>query len=363
MRVESFADFDALRATEATPAAPAPATLFRSLDWFEHLARHGMADAAALYLLRIAPASAVPGGAVPPAPTFHLPLLRQGSGLASLSNYYSGIYGPINSDGSEDGGAAIWTAACRHLRASQPRPAFIRLHPLDAEGTFFRDMRVALSAAGYWVDAYFCFGNWYLPTAGRGFDDYLSARPSALRNTLKRGRHKLDRAGNWQVDLYTAPGPRLDAAIEAYESIYRSSWKPAEAHPRFIRELCQMAARKGWLRLGVLSLDGKAMASQIWLFSAGSAYIFKLSYDPAAAPYSAGTVLTAAMMEHAIERDGAVEVDYLSGDDAYKQDWMSHRRERLGLIAYDPATLRGLLGGLRHFGGRALKSLFHRAKT
>lgn len=352
MLVQSFGDFDALRAADAALAAPSRATIFQSIDWFEHLARHGMPAGVTLYLLSIAPALAVAS-----APTIHLPLLWQGHGLASLSNYYSGIYGPINED---EGSAANWAKVCSYLRSSRPRPAFIRLHPLDAEGVFFRQMRAALAAAGYWVDSYFCFGNWYLPTAEGSFAGYLAARPSALRNTLRRGRHKLDQAGNWQVAIHTAPGVQLDAAIDAYQSIYASSWKPAEAHPRFVRGLCQLAARNGWLRLGVLSLEGKAVASQIWLFSAGKACIFKLAYDPAAARYSAGTVLTAAMMEHAIERDGAEEIDYLSGDDTYKQDWMSHRRERQGLVAFDPATWRGLLAGLRHFGGRRLKSLLPR---
>lgn len=349
MLVRSFADFEALRVAHPGFAEPAHATLFQSIDWFELLARHGMEADVVPCLLSIASPSAAPADR-----RLLLPLLRQGNGLASLSNYYSGLYGPIG-DGE---GCASWRAACKHLRASRPAPAYVRLQPLDADSAFFREMRDALDAAGYWADSYFCFGNWYLPTAGRSFDGYLSERPSALRNTLRRGRKKLDRGGNWQIVVHSEPGPPLDAAVSDYETIYASSWKPAEAHPGFIRELCQLAARRGWLRLGVLSIEGKAIASQIWLFSAGKAYIFKLAYDPAAARYSAGTVLTAAMIEHAIERDAADEIDYLSGDDAYKQDWMSHRRERIGLVAFDPATLRGLWTGLRHFCGRSVKALF-----
>ena len=43
-------------------------------------------------------------------------------------------------------------------------------------------------------------------------------------------------------------------------------------------------------------------------------------------------------MQHVIDTDHVEEVDYLTGDDAYKQDWMSHRRERIGLVAFNPRT-------------------------
>lgn len=347
MHVRDFADFDTLRTAHPEFAAQPPTPeLFRSLDWFELLVRHGMPADAVPYLLSMSAAAGQP---------CCLPLLRQPHGITSLSNYYSGLFGPVG-----EGTPAAWLMACRHLRASRPRPASITLQPLDGDGAFFSEMRRALGAAGYWVDGYFCFGNWYLPTAGLNFADYFAARPSAVRNTIRRGRHKLDGAGNWQVTVHTAPGAALDAAVESYEAIYRQSWKPAEAHPNFIRALCALAARKGWLRLGVLSLEGRAIASQIWLFCGGKACIFKLAYDPEATRYSPGSVLTAAMMEHAMDRDGAHEIDYLSGDDAYKRDWMSHRRERHGLIAFDPTTWRGLLAGLRHFGARAVKTLLPR---
>ena len=62
-------------------------------------------------------------------------------------------------------------------------------------------------------------------------------------------------------------------------------------------------------------------------------------------------------------------VDYLSGDDAYKRDWMSHRRERWGILAFNLRTPRGAIAAARHVGARAVKravgvfSRLRRAKT
>ena len=63
------------------------------------------------------------------------------------------------------------------------------------------------------------------------------------------------------------------------------------------------------------------------------------------------------MLRHVIDEDRVEVVDFLQGDDPYKQDWMSHRRERWGVLAMNPRRARGLLGIARHRGGRAVKRL------
>jgi len=83
----------------------------------------------------------------------------------------------------------------------------------------------------------------------------------------------------------------------------------------------------------------------------GRADIYKLAYDEAYKALAPGTLLTAALMEEALDVDGVREIDYLIGDDPYKATWMSQRRERFGLIAYDPLTPRGLFGLIRQAAG------------
>ena len=69
---------------------------------------------------------------------------------------------------------------------------------------------------------------------------------------------------------------------------------------------------------------------------------------------SPGTVLSAFMLQHVIDTDRVSTVDFLSGDDHYKKNWMSHREERKGVAAYNPRTLRGRALQI----GRALKQRF-----
>lgn len=324
-------------------------------DWFELLAQHGSALGTKPQWLLVTDGDS---------PILGLPLIEAPGRLAGLSNFYTPLYAPILLCG--DSAAPDWpigsaparalAAAARFLRHGAPRPAVIQLQPLDTTGAFYPAMRNALATAGYVVDSYFCFGNWYLPCDGLRFADYFARRPSALQNTVHRARKKLDRAGEWKIGIHAHPGTALNAAVDAFEAIYQRSWKPSEAFPDFVRKLCFLAAQRGWLRLGVLSLNGVAIASQIWLVDQGKAAIFKLAYDPDATSYSPGSLLTTALMEHVLEHDTVDEIDYLSGDDAYKKDWMSHRRERRGLIAFDLTMPRGLFAAARHYGGKKCRA-------
>jgi CelD/BcsL family acetyltransferase involved in cellulose biosynthesis len=78
------------------------------------------------------------------------------------------------------------------------------------------------------------------------------------------------------------------------------------------------------------------------------ASIFKLAHVDGKEALSPGTVLTAELMSRVIDVDGVHTVDFISGDDGYKRDWMSERRQRMALLAFDPLTARGLVGAFRH---------------
>jgi CelD/BcsL family acetyltransferase involved in cellulose biosynthesis len=120
--------------------------------------------------------------------------------------------------------------------------------------------------------------------------------------------------------------------------------------------LIRLLAASSSLRLGIARLDGQAIAAQVWAVQGGRAAIIKLAHREDNAEYSAGTLLTALLMEHVIEVDKVSEVDYLIGDDSYKQNWMNQRRERWGLVAYNPRTSRGLILLGRELAARMIKA-------
>lgn len=340
-----FESFDELRrAAGEAVADDMGEDMFFTAAWFDNLAKNGIDTANRQQWLLV---HGEPGEVV------LWPLLWQpmsqaavyGGTLGSLANYYSSLYAPMAS-------LPPSSVACRvfaeQLRRLPYRAGVLDLHPLDADSALFGQLRRALRDAGWWVDDYFSFGNWHLEVGGRRFEDYYPVVPSRIRNTIRRGRKKLDEAGPWTLSIHAEPGDALDAAVTDFNEIYRKSWKVPEPFPNFVPGLCSVAAKHGWLRLGVVRLGNVPIAAQLWLVRQGKAQIYKLAYDESYKRFSAGSILSAEMMRYAIDIDQVVDVDYLTGDDEYKSDWMSHRRERLGLIAFDRRTFQGVLSESLH---------------
>jgi hypothetical protein len=276
-----------------------------------------------------------------------------GRKLFSLTNYYSCFFAPHLRSNSQRAAEAL-RSLTQVWAAETPRWDSIEIKPLDSGSASFAILVEQLRNSGFAVQTFFSFGNWYLPVKGRSFAEYLESLPSVLKNTLSRKRKKLEKSGRVRIEIVTG-GEQLESAIEAYTKIYLSSWKQPEPFPGFMPGLIRTCAKMGVLRLGLVHVDNEPAAAQLWIVHRKSALIYKLAYDERFADLSVGTILSSTLFQHALDVDKVEEVDYLSGDDAYKRDWMSHRRERWGILALNPRTPRGLLQIARHIGGRAVK--------
>lgn len=284
-----------------------------------------------------------------------LPLLVKkrlgGNSIESLGNYYTSIYAPLIAADLKARDLAHLLDAVK--KAYQPLHSF-RFAPMDPESSSFCTLLEALRLSGFATFRFFCFGNWYLPV-NTDWKEYLQSREGKLRNTIRRMKSKLAAQGG-VLELITN-GIHLERGLAAYQQVYASSWKKPEPYPNFVPELIRTCAANNWLRLGVAWLNGIPIAAQLWIVANGKADIYKLAYDESYKCYAPGTLLTAMLMEHAIEKDLVAEVDYLIGDDSYKKSWMSHRRERFGIMAYNPRTINGLFGLGEELLRRAFKPL------
>ena len=97
------------------------------------------------------------------------------------------------------------------------------------------------------------------------------------------------------------------------------------------------------LRLGIAEIDGQPVAAQFWTVEGGTAFIHKLAHDERFRKQSPGTLLTAAMFAHVIDVDRVDLVDFGTGDDPYKRDWMDAVRN--GLIMTEGFPTYGGLAG------------------
>jgi CelD/BcsL family acetyltransferase involved in cellulose biosynthesis len=317
-----------------------PALQFdQTLGWSELLARYASEPGESLRIICALDATDRCVGLLP------LKLgTREGSfGLRyarALANYYSSVYAPIIARDAER--EAVLRALLSGVRSLAPAVDALDLNPLPAGEHVADRIAALLQTSGWSTERYFRFGNWYLEVAGRSYTTYFGGLASQLRNTVTRKDKKLRAQAGATIGIARSP-EEAERALADYQRIYAASWKKAEPHPNFVPSLVRFLAARGWLRLGWVRLGEEAAAAQIWAVKDGVASIFKLAYDERFAQLSAGSVLTAELMKHVLDVDRVRIVDYLTGDDSYKRDWMSHRQERVGVRAYRHSSPRGAL--------------------
>jgi len=278
-----------------------------------------------------------------------LPLRRTPAGLAALANWYTFRTRPVVTPGAD--ARALLTRLAADLGRRDSRLTLAPVPDDDGEARLLAD---AFRAGGWFVDMAACDTNHVLEVGGRSFAEYLASRPGPLRTTLKRKAKKVRVSLHRDFD---------EVAWAAYEAIYALSWKPEEGSPAFLRHFAQAEGAAGRLRMAVAwaPVDGveAAVAAQFWTVEGGTAFIHKLAHTEESKPLSPGTTLSAALFEEVIDRDKVALVDFGTGDDGYKRDWMEAQRPRYRLSMLrrrDPRqwpaiarfALQRLAGALRH---------------
>lgn len=316
-----------LAALLAAPAASAP---FDRLEWWR-----GLQEECGLN-----PVIAVArDGKQRAAIAFH----RAARDLHALSNWYTFRVRPIVSPGA--GAERLLLAIANDLAGEAPRISLAGLPDEDGTASL---LERTFREAGWAVFRSVCDINHVLKVGNRTYDDYMATRPGQLRTTLKR------KAGKVEVTIESHFDP---ASWAAYAAVYAQSWKPEEGSPAFLRRFAAEEGAAGRLRLGVARCEGEPVAAQFWTVEGGTAFIHKLAHTADSKPLSPGTTLSAALFEQVIDRDRVQLVDFGTGEDPYKRDWMEEIRPRFRLDIYRPGwpgnwpaivkqTVRGLARSL-----------------
>jgi Acetyltransferase (GNAT) domain len=291
--------------------------LFDRMDWFEGLHRHAFRDKQPL-LIR----------AFEDDQELWLPLMLAARGHAvALANWYNFSWRPVFKNCADEIGrlALLRTAA----KTVQTQASRLTLAPMPDEDHMASMVAAAFQQSGWVVFREPCDSNHILGVKGRSFDAYWESRPSRLKNTVKRK----GKAGIVSIRIEREFNPE---SWRDYERIYARSWKPEEGNPDFLRQVAERESVSGALRLGLAYIDGEPVAAQFWTVENGSALIHKLAHDERHMPASPGTLLSAALFQHVIDVDRVDIVDFGTGNDGYKAEWMERVRPRYRLEMFWP---------------------------
>jgi len=170
------------------------------------------------------------------------------------------------------------------------------------------------------------------------FSDFLAKTSSKFRRQLKHKFNKLNRAGKVDFVVYEDPGPNgkflkmaMDVSRASWKHRHRTSMVSTPERREFFSELSNIAARNGWLRIWLLYLDDKPIATEFHLEYMKRTHAMRGDFDEAASSLSPGSVLEAHIIEECF-RNNLSEYDFCGLPYGYKLRWTTQLHERRNLI-------------------------------
>jgi CelD/BcsL family acetyltransferase involved in cellulose biosynthesis len=211
------------------------------------------------------------------------------------------------------GALAEWMAAERTPR--------IRLDFVPEETATADAMSRALVAAGYEVrvERLVSAPRMELPSS---FGAYVQGLGKKERHELRRKLRRLETGR--RVAFRFAEESERATVLDRFMALHRRSrGEKAEFMTgdteRFFREVADTLAARGWLRLGVLNVDGDDAAVLYGFAYEGTLALYNAAYDPNLAALSVGIACAAYAIRAAIG-EGLRGYDFLRGDEPYKYD-------------------------------------------
>ena len=319
------------QANDVAAKAAGFASPFDRAEWFDLLAAHGFAGQGRFDARGDADGT-----------TARLPLRVEKPGhMAGLTNWYSFAIRPLFEGGSDRATALF--ELFHNLRANTAR---LTLYPVRDEDR--ADIASALRDAGWWAKATPAGDRHWLDLSDLDHDSWWASRPGALRSTVQR-KAKKNIVG---IELLTAFDP---GSWAAYEQIYAASWKPEEGDPALLRAFAEMESARGTFRMGIARIEGAPVAAQFWTVEDGTAFIHKLAHVEDSLKASPGTLLSAALFRHIITADSVKRIDFGTGNDAYKRDWMNRHEALWRIEAFNPSRVAAWGPALKAFARSMLR--------
>ncbi|GGZ49613.1 GNAT family N-acetyltransferase [Streptomyces subrutilus] len=159
------------------------------------------------------------------------------------------------------------------------------------------------------------------------FDELVRRMPSSGAQRVRAKLRKTDAAGIEEHEVTEDEVPR---AVRSLLRLHEKQWRgrgvnPEHLRPRFAEHLTRAArrmVRTGEGRMTEFRLDGKVVAANVTLLSAGlsGGYLYGADPDLRALKVDVGTLLLRHEAERALA-DGRPVVSFLRGSEPYKNHW------------------------------------------
>lgn len=185
----------------------------------------------------------------------------------------------------------------------------------------------------------------YIDLSVGSWEAYLSSLGSRHRYNFKRRLRLLDKNHTLRLEYVESESERCEALTQLV-NLHLRRWQSrggsdAFNDPRalaFHDELSRLARERGWLRLCVLELDGRAAAAFYGFRYGRTFHFYQSGFDQTFSRHSVGLVTLGLTIKNAIE-EGGVEYDLLHGSEGYKFLWATQARHLVRIELYPPGRL------------------------
>ena len=257
----------------------------------------------------------------------------------------------------QDRHGAVVEAFATHLRQNRNEWDILDLSDIDSQSPTLARLQSHFSAPEYVSEVRpgsVCPIIAFEP--GTTFEGFLKG--SSRRENYKRRKKQLERQPGFSLECIEDPA-QLAGPFGEFLQLHALRWAGEGGSDgiegpeveAFHREAATLLAERGKLRLFMMRVDGKPVASLYALRQGDSFSYYQAGRDPEWQNMSVGLVMLVETFKRAIE-EGAATYDFLRGEESYKADWNNSKRTTVGLRVY----LRGGKGGLLDRQERLIKS-------
>lgn len=261
-----------------------------------------------------------------------VPLQRRLGRLSAPANWHTPAFSLL----AEDSDAL---RALSQAMVARARP-WLSLAFLDAGEPPHVSLEAAMRGTGCRVRSYVLERSPYVPLEG-SWSEYEGRLPAKRRSNLRRLERRLRDRGKLTFEAHDGRAG-LEALLDDGFRVEASGWKgeggtavTSDAVTRaFYTDVARWAAARGWLRLGFLRLDGRALAFDLAIEADGVHYLLKTGYDEEWRSAAPGVLLRRDALRRAFA-GGLQSYEFLGDATEWKREWTDSVRERVALEAFN----------------------------
>ncbi len=242
---------------------------------------------------------------------------------------------------------------------------FIELEGITQADTAVGTLVETLKLARCWQHTSELEHTWRLDLSG-GWQGFLNGLSKTQRRQTRNWVNRFDKSEHWRLHFVDAP-EAIPTALAQCIDLHQKRWIAAgepgcfanAKFKRFVENACRELAQERRVHIAFFEDDGKPIACHLYASDAmGNRYMYQSGRDPQRDSDSVGRILNSIVIRHAC-REGVGHIDFLRGDEIYKQRLGATPTACLRLRLAAPALLPRARHGLRTIG----RSVKHRAKS